>query len=768
MQLLDPLVTLPQPNDTTHWLLVTFLPLLWLKATMGSVLSFSAHSAELSRFCLLFQLHFVVVYSAVFADSCLAPPTPLCGCRFAVGALALRSRYFITTRAAVWALCHIRYFPWSVLLTVSLCLVHAGVSTSLNSVARLLLNAVYRLLLNVSDASLSFLPGSSRASCTSEPAWRLSGPCASASKCYSAGTQQHLLDLTVASTVSSESSAPVFPLCTLQCVLITPLASFSLSEYWLLYPSNRWHMSLWLDNVSFHSCMTLGPVLLAAPSVCRQISSTSTFMPRVQLLWNFDSLWRLRAVHVDVMHLCVGDFWHAFETVSLVKRSAIFASFLSLSNSNEKFDTPYSTVLLQTLLNVLLQALLSVDDSQHFDTLLQNLLYRVLRSMLGIDVLAEYAGSPHQFSSTSAKLARQLSVPRYSARISSMRVKRFLFPPSQNPSDVASKLLTMLTFLNTVSFLIVSPPNFCNFLLTVILAHIDLNSPRGEFAVVDTVSGISAVFFTALACSSAFFTSSWCDSDSSLRTRRSVTDNALEVSTIATTTFLFCVRVPLQDSSSEDLNLEVCSSSNSSLSPSMHVQLELLTPISRRGAHMNHSMFLGIDGLMSFTSSMNCIWCTVTVFIRILNHEPLLPTRWSDLVSSVTPRRSDLVLVSHVSHDETQVLVLHWLGIGNGSLDWRCLCAFTWLTLLDERILTLHNLLDMADLAASSFFTGTLIKTFAGAWGALLYNLVVRDTLLVKLIVGRARSWSRSWRSLSNSSSFSHRSFVLISRVRRF
>ena len=31
---------------------------------MGSVLSFSAHSAELSRFfCLLFQLHFVVVYS---------------------------------------------------------------------------------------------------------------------------------------------------------------------------------------------------------------------------------------------------------------------------------------------------------------------------------------------------------------------------------------------------------------------------------------------------------------------------------------------------------------------------------------------------------------------------------------------------------------------------------------------------------------------------------------------------------------------------------
>ena len=225
MQLLDPLVTLPQPNDTTHWLLVTLLTLLWLRATMGSVLSFSAHSAELSRFCLLFQLHFVVVYSALSADSCLAPPTPLCGCRFAVGALASRSRYVTTTRSAVWALCHIRYFPSRVLLTVSLCLAHAGVSTTLNSVARLLLNEVYRLVLNVSDASLSFLTGSSRASCTSEPAWRISGPCASAPKCYSARTQQHLLDLTVASTVSSDSSAPVFPLCTLHGVLITSLAS---------------------------------------------------------------------------------------------------------------------------------------------------------------------------------------------------------------------------------------------------------------------------------------------------------------------------------------------------------------------------------------------------------------------------------------------------------------------------------------------------------------------------------------------------------------
>ena len=57
------------------------------------------------------------------------------------------------------------------------------------------------------------------------------------------------------------------------------------------------------------------------------------------------------------------------QTVSLVKRSAIFACFLSLSTSSEEFDTPY------VLHCVLLQALLRVDDSLHFDTLLLNLMY---------------------------------------------------------------------------------------------------------------------------------------------------------------------------------------------------------------------------------------------------------------------------------------------------------------------------------------------------------------------------------------------------------
>ena len=141
-----------------------------------------------------------------------------------------------------------RYFPSRVLLTVSLCLVHAGVPTSLNSVAtslrpsvkaslrrRLLLNAVYRLLLNVSDASLSFLPRSSRASCTSEPS------------CL----HHHTLDLALVHPTAAQLGPCInffwtllwillhllnhlhlsLHLCTLHGVLLTPLASLALSEY---------------------------------------------------------------------------------------------------------------------------------------------------------------------------------------------------------------------------------------------------------------------------------------------------------------------------------------------------------------------------------------------------------------------------------------------------------------------------------------------------------------------------------------------------------
>ena len=53
-------------------------------------------------------------------------------------------------------------------------------------------------------------------------------------------------------------------------------------------------------------------------------------------------------------------------------------------------------------------------------------------------------------------------------------------------------------------------------------------------------------------------------------------------------------------------------------------------------------------------------------------------------------------------------------------------------------MLTLHNHLDMADLAASSCFTASSSALMLARGGALLYNLVVRDTLLVKLVVGRA------------------------------
>ena len=61
------------------------------------------------------------------------------------------------------------------------------------------------------------------------------------------------------------------------------------------------------------------------------------------------------------------------------------------------------------------------------------------------------------------------------------------------------------------------------------------------------------------------------------------------------------------------------------------------------------------------------------------------------------------------------------------------------MTLLDERIHTLQNLLDMADLAASSFSTASSSTLLLAREAlSLLNDLVVRDTLLVILVVGRA------------------------------
>ena len=58
-------------------------------------------TAELSRLCLLFQLHFVVVYSAVLADSPSGTSDTTAWSSVRVGALAFRSRNFTTTRSAV-------------------------------------------------------------------------------------------------------------------------------------------------------------------------------------------------------------------------------------------------------------------------------------------------------------------------------------------------------------------------------------------------------------------------------------------------------------------------------------------------------------------------------------------------------------------------------------------------------------------------------------------------------------------------------------------
>ena len=94
----------------------------------------------------------------------------------------------------------------------------------------------------------------------------LSGPCASASNCYSAATHQHLVDLTVAPTASSESSASVFPLCTLHGAahsahvallvrVLTPVPFASLT------------LSLLFDSV-FPLVHETGTCSASAPSVC--------------------------------------------------------------------------------------------------------------------------------------------------------------------------------------------------------------------------------------------------------------------------------------------------------------------------------------------------------------------------------------------------------------------------------------------------------------------------------------------------------------------
>ena len=400
---------------------------------------------------------------------------------------------------------------------------------------------------------------------------------------------------------------------------------------------------------------------------------------------------------------------------------------------------------------------------------------RVSRSMSGIDVLAEYAGSPHQFSSKPAELTRQLSAPRSPVRISSVRVTRFLFPPSQNPSDVAFKLLTMLTFLNTVLLPDSVSTELRNFLLAVSLHT--LTSTLHEASPLSSTPSLGTLRFASLH-SLAPQASSFLLDVTPIRHFVDV-DRSLSMpwkgSTIAPTTFLFCVRILFLDSITEDLKLDVCSSSNSSLSPSMHALSNCTHPspeLHLWGNHKNHAMFLGIVGLMFFISSMKCIWCTLTVFIRILDHAPLLPT--TQIGSGVTRGHlGGLILsLSLTFHTMKQILVLHWLVIGIDSLDWRWLCAFT---LIDS----LHNLLDMADLAASSFSTAsspTLLLAREALSSTILSFVILTssDLLLVvpsspmELSTPRSSLMESFLALLSNSSSFSHRSFVLIARVGRF
>ena len=110
----------------------------------------------------------------------------------------------------------------------------------------------------------------------------LSLPCASASNCYSAGTHQHLLDLTVAPTASSESTAPVFPLCTLHgAAHSAPVAL--LVRVLTPVPFESLTLSLLFDSV-LPLVHETGTCSASAPSVCAGSLAFASLLARQKFM----------------------------------------------------------------------------------------------------------------------------------------------------------------------------------------------------------------------------------------------------------------------------------------------------------------------------------------------------------------------------------------------------------------------------------------------------------------------------------------------------
>ena len=233
----------------------------------------------------------------------------------------------------------------------------------------------------------------------------------------------------------------------------------------------------------------------------------------------------------------------------------------------------------------------------------------------------------------------------------------------------------------------------------------------------------------------------------------SFTANTLE----ASTTFLFCDRVPLQDSSTEDLNLDVCSPSNSTLTPSMHA----LSKFGETLPYLSNCICDDDPTLYNLncwhSSHAEAITRTIQCSLELMIWCPS-PCQWiasdalwqSSFASSIThrwcrTRRSVLVLLEDTSEVWSRPGLQRFTRWNSNSCT--PLTPKSGLTLF----LCIH-LIDPSGWADSHsaqsswhgrshwliLLHGILINNFAGSWGSLLYDLVFRDTHLVKLVVGRA------------------------------
>ena len=206
-----------------------------------------------------------------------------------------------------------------------------------------------------------------------------------------------------------------------------------------------------------------------------------------------------------------------------------------------------------------------------------------------------------------------------------------------------------------------------------------------------------------------------------------VTINAMKISTIASTTFLFCVRV---------LQLP------GFIVPRTNCICRIFTGV--LGTTWTADTYLcaitGIGGLMSMTLSMNCIWGTSTVL--------LTPTPTSSISRPIAAEDIGGLILCWSSTFHTTTLKFSYYTVSASEL-------IVWTDAVS--VSSPDWLLWMSRHSPHSLLHSILINPFAPH----LFDLLVRDTLHVKLVVGRALLTDRivhstllvdevvlSWRSL--------------------